>query len=78
MSQALAYTVSNEFNVLLFGYKQPVWALFETISFDCILLEWIYNRLLSHFTTCKQTWTSQIFISDHYFTVITEAPDTGF
>jgi hypothetical protein len=31
--------VSSSFNVLLFGHKQPVWALFENIKFDCILLE---------------------------------------
>ena len=31
--------VNTSFHVLLFGYKQPVWALFEEISFDCILLK---------------------------------------
>jgi hypothetical protein len=31
--------ICSSFHVLLFGYKQPVWSLFEDVSFDCILLE---------------------------------------
>ena len=37
-----------DFNVLLFGYKQPVWSLFEDIRFDCILLETHKNMEQMH------------------------------
>ena len=40
--------ISSEFNVLLFGYKQPVWNLFENIRFDCILLETQKNMEQMH------------------------------
>ena len=28
--------INKQFNILLFGYKQPVWALFENINFDSL------------------------------------------
>jgi len=40
--------VGSSFNVLLFGHKQPVWALFEDIKFDCILLETQKNMEQMH------------------------------
>jgi hypothetical protein len=48
--------INSSFNVLLFGYKQPVWALFEEVSFDCILLETNRNMEQMHsiIKKCKQ------------------------
>ena len=48
--------LGSEFNILLFGYKQPVWALFEDISFDCILLETHKNMEQMHsiIQNCKK------------------------
>ena len=40
--------INPSFHVLLFGYKQPVWALFEEVSFDCILLETQKNMEQMH------------------------------
>ena len=40
--------INTSFHVLLFGYKQPVWALFEEVSFDCILLETQKNMEQMH------------------------------
>ena len=36
--------INSKFHILLFGYKQPVWSLFEKSCFDCILLE-TYNLI---------------------------------
>jgi len=46
---------NKEFNVLLFGYKQPIWALFEHVSFDCIILETHKNMEQMHsiIQSCK-------------------------
>ena len=48
--------INSEFNVLLFGYKQPVWAIFEHIRFDCILLETHKNmeQMQSIIQGCKK------------------------
>jgi len=48
--------LGSDFNILLFGYKQPVWALFEDISFDCILLETHKNMEQMHsiIQNCKK------------------------
>ena len=40
--------VNSEFNVLLFGSKQPAWSIFEEIKFDCILLETQKNMEQMH------------------------------
>jgi len=40
--------IGPRFNLLLFGYKQPVWDLFEHIEFDCILLETHKNMEQMH------------------------------
>ena len=47
---------NKDFNVLLFGYKQPIWALFEYVSFDCILLETQKNMEQMHsiIQNCKK------------------------
>tara|TARA_Y100000389_G_scaffold67460_1_gene63760 strand:+ start:10722 stop:11858 length:1137 start_codon:yes stop_codon:yes gene_type:complete len=39
---------NSEFNVLLFGSKQPAWSIFEEIKFDCILLETQKNMEQMH------------------------------
>ena len=48
--------INSSFHILLFGYKQPVWALFEEISFDCILLETSKNMEQMHsiIQNCKK------------------------
>ena len=48
--------INPSFHVLLFGYKQPVWALFEEVSFDCILLETQKNMEQMHsiIQSCKK------------------------
>ena len=48
--------LGSEFNILLFGYKQPVWALFEDVGFDCILLETHKNMEQMHsiIQNCKK------------------------
>ena len=58
--------ISNEFNVLLFGYKQPVWALFETISFDCILLETQKNMEQMHSIIQKCKKFNYIYLNGIY------------
>ena len=40
--------IHSEFNVLLFGSKQPAWSIFEEIKFDCILLETQKNMEQMH------------------------------
>jgi hypothetical protein len=47
---------NKDFNVLLFGYKQPIWALFDHVSFDCILLETQKNTEQMHsiIKSCKK------------------------
>ena len=40
--------IHPEFNVLLFGSKQPAWSIFEEIKFDCILLETHKNMEQMH------------------------------
>ena len=40
--------IHSEFNVLLFGSKQPAWSIFEEIKFDCILLETHKNMEQMH------------------------------
>ena len=48
--------INTSFNVLLYGYKKPIWALFEYISFDCIILETHKNmeQLHSIIKNCKK------------------------
>ena len=48
--------INSSFHILLFGYKQPVWALFEDVSFDCILLETHKNmdQMHSIIQKCKK------------------------
>lgn len=40
--------INNEFNVLLFGSKQPAWSIFEEIKFDSIILETQKNMEQMH------------------------------
>ena len=56
----------KDFNVLLFGYKQPIWALFEYISFDCILLETHKNMEQMHsiIQSCKNF--NYIYLNGQY------------
>ena len=58
--------LGSEFNILLFGYKQPVWSLFEHIKFDCILLETHKNMEQMHsiIQTCKNF--SYIYLNGIY------------
>ena len=48
--------INDTFNILLFGHKQPVWALFEDVNFDCILLETHKNMEQMHsiIQSCKK------------------------
>ena len=48
--------IKDKFHILLFGYKQPVWSLFEEICFDCILLETHKNmeQMYSIIQKCKK------------------------
>jgi len=48
--------LGSRFNILLFGHKQPVWSLFEHVSFDCILLETHKNteQMYSIIQGCKK------------------------
>ena len=48
--------INSSFHILLFGYKQPVWALFEEVSFNCILLETHKNmdQMHSIIQNCKK------------------------
>ena len=48
--------INPRFHILLFGYKQPVWSLFEEIEFDCILLETPKNieQMKSIIQKCKK------------------------
>ena len=40
--------INSKFDILLFGYKQPVWSLFEIVCFDCIFLETSKNMEQMH------------------------------
>jgi len=56
----------TNFNVLLFGYKQPVWSLFENISFDCILLETQKNMEQMHSIIQKCKKYQYIYLNGFY------------
>ena len=58
--------IDTSFHVLLFGYKQPVWALFEYISFDCILLETQKNMEQMHSIIQKCKKFNYIYLNGMY------------
>jgi len=58
--------IDSKFNVLLFGYKQPVWSLFEDISFDCILLETHKNMEQMHSIIQKCKNYTYIYLNGLY------------
>ena len=58
--------IGSEFNILLFGYKQPVWDLFEHIKFDCILLETHKNMEQMHSIIQKCKNFSYIYLNGIY------------
>jgi len=58
--------LGTTFNVLLFGYKQPVWSLFEDISFDCILLETQKNMEQMHSIIQKCKKYQYIYLNGFY------------
>jgi hypothetical protein len=58
--------INSSFNILLFGYKQPVWALFEEISFDCILLETHKNMEQMHSIIQKCKKYEYIYLNGIY------------
>ena len=58
--------LGSEFNILLFGYKQPVWALFEDVKFDCILLETHKNMEQMHSIIQKCKNFSYIYLNGIY------------
>ena len=58
--------LGSEFNILLFGYKQPVWDLFEHIKFDCILLETHKNMEQMHSIIQKCKNFSYIYLNGIY------------
>ena len=58
--------IGLNFNVLLFGYKQPVWSLFEDISFDCILLETQKNMEQMHSIIQKCKKFKYIYLNGLY------------
>ena len=57
---------NKNFNVLLFGYKQPIWSLFEYISFDCILLETHKNMEQMHSIIQKCKNFTYIYLNGIY------------
>ena len=58
--------LGSEFNILLFGYKQPVWSLFEHIKFECILLETHKNMEQMHSIIQKCKNFSYIYLNGIY------------
>ncbi len=56
----------SEYNILLFGYKQPVWGIFEDINFDCILLETQKNMEQMHSIIQKCKKYNYIYINGVY------------
>jgi hypothetical protein len=58
--------LGSEFNILLFGYKQPVWDLFEHVKFDCILLETHKNMEQMHSIIQKCKNFSYIYLNGIY------------
>ena len=58
--------INSSFNILLFGYNQPVWALFEEVSFDCILLETHKNMEQMHSIIQKCKKYEYIYLNGIY------------
>ena len=58
--------INPSFHILLFGYKQPVWALFEEVSFDCILLETSKNMEQMHSIIQKCKKYTYIYLNGMY------------
>ena len=58
--------INSSFHILLFGYKQPVWALFEEVSFDCILLETHKNMEQMHSIIQKCKKYEYIYLNGIY------------
>ena len=58
--------INSSFHILLFGYNQPVWALFEEVSFDCILLETHKNMEQMHSIIQKCKKYEYIYLNGIY------------
>lgn len=58
--------IKDKFHILLFGYKQPVWSLFEEICFDCILLETHKNMEQMHSIIQKCKKYTYVYLNGMY------------
>ena len=62
--------IKDKFHILLFGYKQPVWSLFEEICFDCILLETHKNMEQMHSIIQKCKKYTYVYLNGMYINKI--------
>lgn len=58
--------IKDKFHILLFGYKQPVWSLFEEVCFDCILLETHKNMEQMHSIIQKCKKYTYVYMNGMY------------
>ena len=58
--------IKDKFHILLFGYKQPVWSLFEEVCFDCILLETHKNMEQMHSIIQKCKKYTYVYLNGMY------------
>ena len=58
--------INSKFHILLFGYKQPVWSLFEEVCFDCIFLETSKNMEQMHSIIQKCKKYTYIYLDGIY------------